>query len=212
MRCVTWVAAASFLAFAGCDSAELKGAKAEVKKIDTKLDLPAVPTFDMPEQGSPHNVREMRLMGRSLLGTDVDVKGYVVWIYKCHEHGGPKGPVEGETEKERLSFIEKNPQYCWLPHFVLGESPDTSPAKGIQVVEVPRPLRKDELKKLRRLPRAEREARMPKVPDITEGDEVIVSGNWTRRSTKGFANSIGLIQYQDLRKEGEPPPEEEATN
>lgn len=210
MRLITWVALGSLLGLAGCDDAELTGAKAEVKKLDTNLDLPAVPSFDLPPQGSPHNVREMRLMGASLLGTDVDVKGYVVWIYDCAEHGGREGPVEGETYEDRVKFIEKNPQKCWLPHFVLGAAADTKPAEGIQVVEVPRPLRPDELKKLRRLPKAEREERMPDVPEMAVGDEVIVSGTWTRRSEKGFANSIGLIQYKALRKEGEPPPEEPA--
>jgi hypothetical protein len=208
MRIVTWVALGSLaIVLPACEDAQLKGAKAEVKKTEAKLDLPAVPAFDIPESSNPHNVREMRLIGRNLIDTDVDVKGYVVWIYRCHEAGGPKGPIPGDTDEEKLKHLEKHPELCWKPHFILGESADTPPNRGIWVVEVPREMRPDELKRWRRLPKEERDE-TPQPPEIKEGDEVIVTGTWMKRSPAGFANSIGLLLYKDLRHEGEPVEEE----
>lgn len=212
MRFVTLLAAAGVLAlFAGCDDTELEGAAAEVKKQGAKLDLPTPPAFDMPAQGNPHNVREMRLMGRNLLDTDVEVKGYVVWIYNCLEHGGKQGPIgeAGATPEEKQALIDADPTLCWISHFIMGDSADTSPGKGLWVVEVPRAPRKDEMKRIKRMTKEQRDA-MPKPPEIAVGDEVIVTGGWKLRSDAGFANSYGLLQYQSLRREGDPLPGEEA--
>src|SRR5688572_30157839 len=69
----------------GWAGAELQGAKAEVSKTDVKLDMPAVPAFDMPQPNpdGSHSVREMRLKGRKLIDTEVQIKGYITWIYDC---------------------------------------------------------------------------------------------------------------------------------
>ena len=210
MRSVTWLALASLVVLAGCEDTELQGAKAEVKKVEANLDLPAVPNFDLPPQGNPHNVREMRLLGRNLLDTEVDVKAYILWIYDCKEHGGPKGPIgePGMSDKDKEKIIEADMSLCWKPHFIIGDTPDTAPGLGIEVVEVPRPMLPVELKKFRRKPKAVRDA-TPKPPEIKVGDLVVVNGTWAKRSPAGFANSTGLIVYHYLCHDGqpcEPPP------
>src|SRR3954452_14183661 len=73
------------LVTAGCDKDKLKGPDAEVKKTDVKLDLPAVPAFDLPAapaDGS-HTVKELRVKGKKLLDTDLTVHGFVTWTYDC---------------------------------------------------------------------------------------------------------------------------------
>src|SRR3954468_2972414 len=73
------------LAVAGCDKDKLKGPEAEVKKTDVKLDLPAVPAFDLPPapgDGS-HSVKELRVKGKKLLDSPVKVHGFVTWVYDC---------------------------------------------------------------------------------------------------------------------------------
>ena len=57
------------LPLVACDKDKLKGPEAEVKKTDVKLDLPAVPAFDLPPapaDGS-HTVKELRVRGKKLL-------------------------------------------------------------------------------------------------------------------------------------------------
>src|SRR5688572_10249280 len=97
MRKITGVGVFAILfAAGGCDKADFQGAEAEVKKIEANLDLPPVPAFDMPvAQGTTHTPRELRLLGQKLLGTDIEVKGYVTYKYNCITDGGPKGPVGG---------------------------------------------------------------------------------------------------------------------
>ena len=51
----------------------------EVVASDVKVDVPAPPRFEIPAVvDGVHGVRELRLAGKKLLGTDVKVAGYVV--------------------------------------------------------------------------------------------------------------------------------------
>src|SRR5262245_53320660 len=70
---------------AGCESKQLEGPKAEVRKTDMKVSLPEVPAFDLPSppaDGS-HTVKELRVKGKKLLESEVTVKGVVTWAYDC---------------------------------------------------------------------------------------------------------------------------------
>jgi hypothetical protein len=191
-RQVVWLAALSFasLGLFACDKDDFQGAQAEVSKTAIKLDLPAVPEFDMPSANADgtNPPRYMRLRGRTLLDTEVKVKGYVLWIYDCVEH--LREP--GEDDREVRKRIDEDPTRCWRPHYILGDTPNTDPERGIWVVDVPRELREDEKRGLTR----EDLAQVPPVPQFAVGDELVVEGKWAQRSPRGFAKTEGLLVYQ----------------
>jgi hypothetical protein len=177
----------------GCGEDPLKGPKPEIAATTVKLDLPEVPAFDIPgaHPDGTHSVREMRLKSAKLLNTDVQIKGFVTWIYDCvAEEQGPDDTAE--TVRKR---IEADPTLCDRPHFFLGDTPDTTGERSVWVVDVPRKLRADEMRIMSR----EERASLPKVPEIKVGDEVIVTGTWNRESPSGFSNSEGLLIYKDLQ-------------
>src|SRR3954466_3586300 len=81
-------AAATTLVLLGCvacDKDKLKGPDAEVKKTDLKLDLPAVPAFDLPPAPADGSktVKELRVRGKKLLETEGTVHGFVTSKYDC---------------------------------------------------------------------------------------------------------------------------------
>lgn len=162
-------------------------------ETNVDLDLPAVPEFNMPSPNSDgtHPVAEMRLKGQKLLNTEVKVKGFVVWIYDCAT--AIRTPDMSEKELKRI--LADEPERCSRPHLVLGDAADTPPDRGIEVVEYPRPLRKDEKKGLPDEMVAEAEAAYAALPEFKVGDEVVVTGTWALKSPKGFRNSDGLLVY-----------------
>ena len=186
------------------DKAEFTGAKAEVKKTDVKLDLPAVPQFDVPtSSGATHGSREMRLTGNKLLDTKVEVKGYITWIYDCAIAGGVEGEILPDQPLEaKRKYIAEHPEACFRPHFFIGDSADTAPHRSVWIVDVPRPLRADELKPLT----SEEKKALPPPPVYALGDEVVVRGTWSMRSPGGFANSEGLLVFETFDNLTQPIP------
>lgn len=192
----TLAAAGIFLAssLVGCKDDELKGAQADVQKTNINLDLPQVPEFDMPSSDGEHRTpRELRLKGRTLFDTDIQVKGFVTWIYDCRK--AEKKPEM--TDKELDKLLEDEPDRCLRPHFYLGDEKNTLPERSIWVVELPRAFRKDEedgYEKEQIKEQLELEARA----HVEVGDEVIVKGEWKITSPRGFANSDGLLVFKEL--------------
>lgn len=183
------------LAILGCDNAEFKGAEAEVKTTDIKLDMPSIPAFSMPtSDGETYSPKYLRLLGNKLLDTEVKIKGFVTWIYDCVAHVQKPGEKAKATKKR----INKNPQICQRPHFTIGDTADTPPERSAWVVEVPRKLRKDEKKGFKK----EDLEKLPLVPKFKLGDEVIVKGKWSLKSPKGFSNSDGLLVWPSERVDG----------
>lgn len=180
-----------------CSSSDFEGAEAEVKDTAISLDLPEVPTFDMPSPNpdGTHSVREMRLKGNEFLDTEVEVKGYVVWDYDCAT--AIRTPEMSDREVKKL--LKEHPERCERPNFYLGDSPDTPPERGLWVVEVPRPPRPDEK---RALP-PEELADWPEVPEYEVGDHLTVTGEWALRSPHGATKSEGLLVYDDLEHLGD---------
>src|SRR3954471_18277263 len=121
------------LAVAGCDKDKLKGPEAEVKKTDVKLDLPAVPAFDLPPAPADgaHTVKELRVKGRKLLDTDLTVHGVVTWVYDCKT--AIRKP--DEDEKALQARIDEDPTLCERPKFYIGDAKDTPPEKSLWVVD-----------------------------------------------------------------------------
>lgn len=185
-----------------CDSGELEGAKAEVMETSVELDLPAVPEFNMPSANADgtHPVTEMRLKGNKFLDTEVKVKGHVAWIYDC----ATAVRTPEMTEKELAKLLEEEPERCLRPHFVLVDQPGAPADKGIEVVEYPRPLRKDEKKALPDEMVRENQAALAALPHFEVGDEVVVTGTWTLKSEGGFRNSDGLLAFQSLENLSKP--------
>lgn len=188
------VVAILVLASAACENSGLKGAKAEVKETTIKLDLPPVPEFNTPSPhpDGTHTVRGMRLKGRKLFKTEQKIRGFVTWKYDCVK--ALRTPEL--TEKQVRQLIADNPAQCTRPHFYIGDAADTAPEKSVWIVEVPRKLRKDEMRNLNSAER--RAASRIKVPRVEIGDEVVVIGTWDSSSPQGFANSDGLLVYQSM--------------
>ena len=175
-----------------CGEDPLQPPLPEISESTVKLDLPATPAFDVPEPhpDGTHSVREMRLKSRNLLDTEVRVKGFVVWMYDCVRELQKMDETEAEVRKK----VEEDPSLCQRPHFYMGDTPDTPGERSIWIMDVPRKLRRDELKHMGRKERAA----LPDVPDIELGDEVIVTGTWTTQTASGSTNSEGLLVYKDI--------------
>lgn len=204
MRVLVGVAVSLLLGSQGCSKDQLQGAKAEVQETSIQLDLPAVPDFAMPQSNpdGSHPVSVMRLKGNKFLDTEVRVKGYVVWIYDC----ATAIRTPAMTDKELAEILENEPERCSRPHFTIADSPDTAPDRGIWVVDVPRPVRKDD-KLLGDDIYAEMEAAFKALPPFKVGDEVVVTGTWALVSPKGFRHSDGLLVYQSMENLSAPAPD-----
>ena len=131
----------------GCDRDKSKGPEAEVQKTEIKLNLPAVPAFDLPPAPSDgsHTVKEMRVKGKKLLESDITVKGVITWAYDCPT--AVRQP--GMSDKDLQKMIDDDPTKCERPKFYVGDAPDTPAEKSLWVVDVPRPYNKLEMKRLK---------------------------------------------------------------
>jgi hypothetical protein len=184
--------ACSSLGLLACGKDQLKGPEAEVKTHNVKLDLPAVPAFELPPADSDgHSVRELRVKGKKMLNTELSVKGYVTWVYDCPT--ALRQP--GWTDRQVEAYIEENPDKCERPKFYLGDTPDTAPERSLWVVDVPRPPTKLEKK---RLPRDEIRF-WPAVPPLKQGDQLIVRGDFSLSSPRSERNTDGLLVYKSLK-------------
>jgi tetratricopeptide (TPR) repeat protein len=180
---------------------DLPGPQAEVPSHPAKVDVPAVPAFDLPatEPGF-HGPRELRVHGKLALGTELKVRGYVTWSYDCAAAlaaGNPKA-----TRAQILVSIDNNPALCEYPKFYLGDAKDTARDSSIWVVDVPRAPNKLERQ---RLPK-DQLAAWPAVPKIAVGDYVIVTGTWAMQSPRGEHNSDGLLIYKAVERATPTPP------
>lgn len=189
----------------GCSKDQLEGPKAEVRKSDAKINLPALPDFQLPESsGDGRSIKEMRVKGRKFLETEITVKGYVTWAYDCPTAIRQPGMSEADVQK----MIDDDPAVCERAKFYIGDSRDTPAEKSMWVVDVPRPFNKRELKVWDKKQREEELA----VPNSTKcdikkngcppykvGDEVIVTGMWRLASPHSERNSDGLLVYKSMK-------------
>jgi hypothetical protein len=193
------------LAAAGCDKDKLKGPEAEVKKTDVKLDLPAVPAFDLPPapaDGS-HTVKELRVKGKKLLDTDLTVHGFVTWAYDC------KTAIRkaDEDDKAVQASIDEDPNLCERPKFYICDAKDTPVEKSMWVVDVPRPYNALEVKRIKKKDRIEPDRCEPDEKDKSKsvcppyavGDEVEITGKFSTSSPHSERNSDGLIVYKTMK-------------
>lgn len=196
---------AVLLAVSACDKDKLKGPEAEVKKTDVKLDLPAVPAFDLPPapaDGS-HSVKELRVKGKKLLDTDLSVHGFVTWAYDCKT--AVRKP--DEDDKALQARIDEDPTICERPKFYIGDTATTPPEKSMWVVDVPRPYNALEVKRIKKKDRTEPDRCEPDEKDKSKsvcppyavGDEVEINAHFATSSPHSERNSDGLLVYKSMK-------------
>jgi hypothetical protein len=187
-----------------CDRGGLKGPAAEVKKTDVKLDLPAVPAFDLPPAAADgsHTIKELRVRGKKLLDTPITVHGFITWAYDCPT--AIRKP--DESDKDLQKRIDEDPTLCERPKFYIGDTKDTPAEKSLWVVDVPRPYNKLELKRIKKRDRTDPDKCEPNAkpeesicPPYAVGDEVEVTGDFKLSSPHSERNSDGLLVYKKMK-------------
>jgi tetratricopeptide (TPR) repeat protein len=153
--------------------------------------LPAVPRFELPAvEGGMHEVRELKVRGRALLGTRLTVKGYITWIYDCALDLARPGVSLAETQRQ----IDDNPALCDRPSFYLGGAPRAAVDRTLWVVDVPRAANQRERIALNRAQLGARRA----VPRMQLRELVAVTGELALASPAGERSSDGLLVYESL--------------
>ena len=206
------------LALGACEKDKLKGPDAEVKKGDAKMNLPAVPAFELPAANTDgsHSVKELRVKGRKLLDSDITVKGIVTWAYDCPT--AVRQP--GMTDKDVQKMIDEDPTKCERAKFYIGDSADTPAEKSLWVVDVPRPYNKLEMERIKKQDRTlamypdrcepgEKDAKKMICPPYAVGDQVEITGSWKMASPHSERNSDGLLVFKKMKnitKTWETPP------
>ena len=194
------------LACGACDKDGLKGPEAEVRKPVAKFTLPNVPGFELPSPASEgmHGVKELRVKGTKLLGTEIVVEGVVTWAYDCPTAIAQPGMSAADVQKQ----IDKDPSKCERPKFYIGDGAETPADKSLWVVEVPRPYYKIELERLARTelrnPPPDRcdpkgDPKKSACPPYKVGDKVQITGTWSLQSPHTERNSSGLLVYKKMK-------------
>jgi tetratricopeptide (TPR) repeat protein len=173
---------------------DLPGPQPEVARETAKLDLPAIPAFALPgSEPGFHGPRELHVQGRHLLGTEIQVKGYITWIYDCAAQLASLNP--DKTPQKIATAIQRDPTLCERAKFLLGDARDTSRDASIWVVDVPRLARRAERGNLKQ---SELKGLWPDVPKIAIGDYVMITGTWALVSPHAEHNIDGLLVYKAL--------------
>jgi hypothetical protein len=204
-----------------CKKDGIEGPAAEVHKADVKVDLPAVPPFDLPPASAEggHSIKELRVKGRKLFDTDITVHGFITWAYDCataiRQPNETDAQVQDRIDSPKIldkktGKMEGDPTLCERPKFYIGDTKDTPPERSLWVVDLPRPYNRQELKntqKKDRNPVVENKCeptdmKDPKknfCPPYAVGDEVIISGAFKTSSPHSERNSDGLLVYKKMK-------------
>ena len=153
---------------------DLPGPTPEVVARASPVELPAIPALRLPAgEVGVHGPRELQVRGQTLLGSQIQVKGYVTWIYDCAAALATANPTASPGELRRA--IEAHPALCEHPKLYLGDTRATPRNASIWVVDVPRSM-----------------------PGLAIGDAVVITGTWAQRSSHAEHHSGGLLIYQSL--------------
>jgi tetratricopeptide (TPR) repeat protein len=159
---------------------------------EARLDMPPIPPFTLAAVGPGlHSPRELRVLGKRLLGTEVKATGYVTWVYDCPAALAAVNP--STTSEQIRAAIDDDPTLCGWPRFDLGDTRDTPREASIWVVEVPRRPSRRERRQLGGF-----QAAPAAVPDLAVGDHVTVTGTWAVYSPHARHNTGGLLIYKAL--------------
>lgn len=206
----TGLLAVSTFIVAGCQGDKLKGPEAEVRKSDQKMNLPPVPSFDLPPAATDgtHSVKELRVKGRKLLENEITVKGFVTWAYDCPTALRSPGQSDADVQK----IIDEDPTKCERPKFYVGDEAGTPAEKSLWVVDVPRPFNKKEWEAARKRKKDERaepgrcdpdekkkDPMKSPCPPYKVGDQVEIKGVFTLTSPHSERNSQGLLVFKSMK-------------
>ncbi len=183
------------------------GPESEVGKPGVKADLPPVPGFDLPPASTDsHSVKELRVKGRKLLGTELVVKATVTWSYDC-----PTAiRTDGETDQQVQARIDEDPTLCFRPKFYVGDSAQTTPEQSMWVVDVPRPYNKKEMERMEKQDRILPDRCEPKedpkkniCPPYKVGDQVEITGKFQlfRPRRRQLRRRAGLRAHEERHRE-----------
>lgn len=195
-----WASAWAGPSAAGADAVpttepdDLPAPRPETVSAPAKVDLPAVPQFEIASATrGRHGPSELKVRGWSLLGHDVQVAGFITGIYDCAAALSAKRP--GTPRAALLDLIERDPTLCESPKFYLGDAPNTPREQSLWVVDVPRPARQAERHALRQ---DQLKGWWPEIPNLSVGDFVVVTGAWSQYSARGEHDAIGVLRYREI--------------
>jgi tetratricopeptide (TPR) repeat protein len=170
----------------------------EVVSNPPAVDTPAVPGFELPAMPPGlHGPRELRVRGKSLLGTDIKIAGYVTWVSDCPAQLATANPTA--TRAQILAAIDNDPTVCPPPKFYLGDAKTTPQDASLWVVDLPRPPSKKEREQL-----AKDKKPLPVLPKVAVGDFVVAAGSWATKSSRGELNTNGLLLFRSVERAAPP--------
>ena len=208
------------VAIAACGKDKLQGPEAEVKKSDIKVDVPPVPDFNLPPAPADgaHTVKELRVKGKRLFGTDITVHGFITYAYDCataiRKPGESDKDVQDRIDSPEIvdrttGKMKGDPTLCERAKFYIADSKDTPPEKSLWVVDLPRPYNRQEIKNVEKKNRCpwvdnkceanEKNKDMAICPPYAVGDEVTITGTFTTSSPHSERNSDGLLVYKKIK-------------
>src|SRR5262249_28432521 len=147
----------------------------EIEHDPAKLDLPAVPAFDLPAAApGEHRPRALRVHGKRMLHTTAQGRGHVTRIYD--READLKRVYPPLSRQQLRTGIDQDPTLCGQPKFYLGDTRDTDRDASIWVADVPPQLR------------------------LELGDRVVVTGTWATTSPHAERNTEGLLVFGSLER------------
>jgi tetratricopeptide (TPR) repeat protein len=178
---------------------------AEHNDSPTKITLPAVPAFEVPvAPAGTHGVRELFALGKPLRGSELQVSGYVTWIYDCVTALQKPKQTRAKTQK----MIDDDPTLCERAKFYVGDARDTPPERSLWVVDVPRPFNKLEVTRIKKADRTtaafpdrcepDPKLKGPFCVPLAVGDYVTLTGTFSQASPHSERNSDGLIVFRSV--------------
>ena len=166
---------------------DLPGPQLEVVPHAAQIGTPAIPGFELPatEPGF-RSPRELRVRGRSMLGTDVKVRGFVTWAYDCAAALAVANPHASRVQIE--AAMRGDAALCERPTFSLGDASDTSLDASISVV-APDPGTRG-----RGAPQA------GAAPALAAGSYVLVTGRWSAPPAQAGSSSDGVLVWSTIER------------
>ena len=191
MRYVVGCVIVAATSIATADDLSPPPVEVEVKPPDVIVQLPAVPLFAVPSiVNGVHDVRELRVNGRAVVGTEIKVQGYITWIYDCVTDVMRPGKTRAQVQKA----IDDDPTLCQRPKLHLAATRDANDDVALWVVDVPRAPNKLELRMLGK----DELSKWPTPPKLALGDYVVLTGKFDYTSPHSERNSDGLLVFRAI--------------
>jgi hypothetical protein len=168
-----------------------------------KVNLPPTPNFDAATAPIQHPTGEYSVYGlrktmTKILDKDVQVKGYLLYLYecpaeirKCNDEQDAKKKKEkrkaasvapgGLPAKTETPPAEGGCRPCEQPHFFISDQPNGKIERAILVADYP-------IKDWK--------SGKPKALAVKQGEQYVVTGTFAINSITGFAASNGLIVHK----------------